>query len=207
MKSHYSTPESARADIEPFLRAWELSAALFDASDKFEFVFERGEIIDRKPTPGPINAKAIIVLSNLTVSAHAHVVRAKYPDPPVGLAVNGDVELMLDCYRMHRADRRSLGDTCYFCLTVLERAAGNRKAAAIKFGIDFAVLSKIGELTTNKGGKEARKIDGAHTDYTATERTWLHEALKMLVRRAAELAHDSNASRKSISMSSLPTIS
>jgi hypothetical protein len=206
MKGHHATAESARAVVEPFLRAWELSAALFDAADSFEFVFQRAEIIDRKPTPGAVHAQVMIALSNLTMTAHAHVGRAKYPDPPVGLARNGDVELMLDCYRMCCADRRRLGDACYFCLTVLERAAGDRRKAAVQFGIDFPVLSKIGELTAQKGGKDARKIDGAHTDYTPAERTWLQEALKTFVRRGAEVAHDPGGARKMITMSDLPKI-
>jgi hypothetical protein len=91
-------------------------------------------------------------------------------------------------------------------LNVLERSAGNRKSAAIQFGIDEDVLRKIGDLTANKGGKEARKFGGVHADFTPAERIWLQEVLKMVVRRAAEVEFDPKAARKKITMSSLPTI-
>jgi hypothetical protein len=45
MSTHHATPESARAIVEPFLRVWELEAALFNANDNFEFAFERCEVI------------------------------------------------------------------------------------------------------------------------------------------------------------------
>jgi hypothetical protein len=73
-KDHYATSESARAVVEPFLRAWELSAALFSVVDKFEFLFEYGDVIDRSPTPGIISAKAMAYGVG-TMTADAHVRR------------------------------------------------------------------------------------------------------------------------------------
>ena len=78
--------------------------------------------------------------------------------------------------------------------------------AAEIFGIARPVLQKIGELTAKKGGKEARKIDGAYSDFTSAERTWLHQVLKVLLRRAAEVAYDSNARLNQITMQNLPPI-
>jgi hypothetical protein len=206
MKNHYSSSEIARTVVEPFLRAWELSATLFDAADNFQFVFQHPEIIDLKPTPGVIAAQGISMNIRGSVTAIAHVKRGQYPSPPTGLARDANVELMLDCYRMWRADRRRLSDAGYFCLTVLERAAGNRKAAAKQFGIVLEILSKIGQLTAQKGGSEARKVEGSHTDFTPAERTWLQEALKMLVRRAAQVAYDKNAAIVPIRLSDLPPL-
>jgi hypothetical protein len=37
-------------------------------------------------------------------------------------------------------------------------------------------------------------MDGAHIDFTVAERTWLEQALKLLIRRAAEVAHSPGAS-------------
>jgi hypothetical protein len=65
--------------------------------------------------------------------------------------------LAYDRYLIYWADRKGLGAACYFCLTVLAQAAGNRLAAAKQFGIASSVLSKIGEVTTNQGGNEASR--------------------------------------------------
>ena len=206
MKGYYATSEAARALVEPFLRAWELSAALVDASDNFEFVFEASEIVDREPASGVIGAGGAGMAGQSTLSAYARTKRGKYPDPPVRLTCDADVDLIFECYRRYCAGHRSLSDACYFCLTVLERAAGSRRDAAAHFGIDFSVLTKIGELTAQKGGREARKISGAGVDFTSAERTWLHQAMKMLARRAAEVAYDPTANQNYIGIGHLPPI-
>jgi hypothetical protein len=206
MKAHHATVESARAVVDPFLRAWELSAALFDPSDNFEFVLQHPEIIDRRPNPGVSSAVGVAMAGKMTVSIQSHTTHGKYPDAPVNLAHNADVESILHAYRTCCAGLRNLSDASYFGLTVLERAAGGRNDAAEMFGIDPAILNMIGKLTAQKGGKEARKSSGTHAEFTLAERTWLQAALKILVRRVAEVAHDSSANRNRISMSDLPPI-
>jgi hypothetical protein len=117
--------------------------------------------------------------------------------------------MMLCCYRMYCDRRRTISDACYFCLTVMERAAGDRAKAAVKYNINKKVLDKIGELTANKGGKEARKIRGALDEYTMAERTWLENVMKMLIRRAVEAAYDSyesNAKQRRIGLNDLPPL-
>jgi hypothetical protein len=206
-KEHHATAESARAVVEPFLRAWELQFALFSAADKFEFAFQNSEVIDRKPTPGGLHARAIEVTSASIVSAHMHVSRASYPDPPVGLARDDNVDLMLIRYRGWCEGRRPLGEAAYFCLTVLRLAAGNGKSAvAQQFGISLPVINKFGKLTDAKGGREARKAKGAKNEFTNAERIWLQEVMKTIIRRAAEVAYDPRATRKQITMADLPSL-
>jgi hypothetical protein len=60
MKDHHPTTESARAVVEPFLRAWELKSTLFSVTDKLEFVFQNADVIDRKPERGALNAQITI---------------------------------------------------------------------------------------------------------------------------------------------------
>jgi hypothetical protein len=207
-KKHHSTTESARAVAESYLNVWEVSAALFDAADRFEFAFKNADVVDRNPTPRSrqVLGAALIESDDDFMSASAHVVRVNYPSPPVGLALNSTVELLYDRYRMYCEDRKGLGAACYFCLTVLQRAAGSRGAAAKKFGIALSVLNKIAELSTNKGGKEARKVVGAYADLTPGEGAWLEKVLKVLVRRAAEVAYDARSNGNQITMSDLPPI-
>ena len=206
MKDHYPTREAARAEVDPFLRAWELKATLdFDATDKFEFVFENAEIVDRMPTHGALCAQGFADGDGFA-SADAHSQRSKYPDPPVRLVVDGNVDLMLYCYRMYREDRRGLAEVAYFCLTVLEHSAGGRKPAAQSFGIALPVLSKLALLSSEKGGRAARKAIGAQSEFTDKERAWLEAVMKVIIRRASEVAFDRKANQKPITLADLPPL-
>jgi hypothetical protein len=201
MKDHHPTTELARDAIEPFLRAWEVKSTL-DFGDKFEFLFAHADIIDRRPTRG-VYAQVIESTTSFDI-VHAHVSRARYPEPPVGWGYDSNVGLMHTCYRMYREGRSRLGDTAYFCLTVLEHAAGDRRRAAHHFAIALPVLNKLGELTAEKGGMDARKAKGAQKEFTSAERIWLEETLKTIIRRASEVAYDSRARPGQITMADLP---
>ena len=111
----------------------------------------------------------------------------------------------MDCYRAYHSNRRTLADAAYFSLTVLERAAGKRKNAATRFAIDEQVLRKIGELTGQKGGIDARKAKGTVAEFTPNERAWLEQSLKVMLRRCAEVANSSGPHRV-IGMSDLPPL-
>ena len=206
MKSHYATAQAARDEVEPFLRAWELSAALKSGPGEIQFDYENASIVDRKPTPGAaLQAEAaMIVVSGM--QANAIVGRGKYPDPPAGLLCDATVDLMFDRFCRYRTGRTTLADAAYFCLTVLEMNAGGRAAAAQRFSVAATVLGTLGRLAGSKGGKEARKGPGAQSDFSAAERTWLEEAIKLLIRRAAEVAHDPVVSRSQITMAELPSL-
>jgi hypothetical protein len=91
------------------------------------------------------------------------------------------------------------------CLMVPEMNAGGRSAAQ-RYSVATTVLGTLGRLAGSKGGKEARKGPGAQSDFTAAERIWLEEAIKLLVRRAAEVAHDPTVSRPQITMAELPSL-
>ena len=93
----------------------------------------------------------------------------------------------------------------YFCMTVLERAAGGRHAMPIKFGIDLNVANTLGHLVSEKGGAEARKNRGRSHEFTAGERNWIEQATKRMIRRAAEVAHDPDAAASQIAMGDLPS--
>jgi hypothetical protein len=82
MKSHHATVDAARAEVEPFLRAWELTAALEFRPGQFELACDRATIIDRNPTSGGslFAVRADFMLAVELVKAQ--VKRSKYPDPP-----------------------------------------------------------------------------------------------------------------------------
>jgi hypothetical protein len=80
-----------------------------------------------------------------------------------------------------------------------------RKNAALHFCVDADVLMKVGELSTTKGGPDARKAEGASEDFTEKDRVWLESALKALIRRAAQKVHSSEGWQK-ITMDDLPSL-
>ena len=206
MTSHYATAQAARDEVEPFLRAWELSAALNAAPGEIQFDYEKASIVDRKPSPGVAIQGEAAMIAVTGMQAHATVGRGKYPDPPAGLLCDPDVDLMFDRFCRYRTGRTTLADAAYFCLTVLERSAGDRSAAVQRYSVAATVLGNLGRLAGKKGGKEARKSIGAQSDFSGAERTWLEEAMKLLIRRAAEVAHDPAASRSQITMAELPSL-
>jgi|SRR6266496_4053921 len=209
MKSHYATVDDARTEVEPFLRAWELTAALQFGPGEFRFAYDRATIIDRNPTPGAtIHAAVGIDLGSATATATAHIGRSKYPAPPVGIARDVAVELMFERYCRYRAGGTTLADAANFCLTVLKTSAagGRRRDAGTRYAVAKAVLSKLGDLAANKGGNEARKAGGAHAAYTAAERHWLEETIKRIILRAGEVACDPSAARPQIAMTDLPSL-
>jgi hypothetical protein len=65
----------------------------------------------------------------------------------------------------------------------------------------------LGELAAIKGGMEARKADAVQAGYTPAERDWLTKIIPLIIRRAAETAFDSGASRPQITMADLPKLS
>ena len=109
-------------------------------------------------------------------------------------------------YLGHRQGREPLPAMAYFCLTVLELAAGGRKEAATTYGIDVDVLRKIGELTSgSRSGPDARKASHAPT-LNDGERRFLHQAVKAVIRRVAERAHSPAGNPPTISWPDLPPL-
>jgi hypothetical protein len=203
---HYASVEEARGAVESFLRAWELSAALQNGPSDVRFVYDRAEVIDRKPTPGAIHAASLFVSAPMFGTPTVHESRAKYPEPPIGISRDATVDLMFKRYCVYREGRTILPEAANYCLTVLIGTTGGRKAAASYFEIALRVLRKLGELSARKGGEEARKFDGSHLDFTSSERRWLKKVLLTIIKRAAEKAFDPAASRPQITMSDLPPL-
>lgn len=205
MKDHFASEEAAREAVGPFIRAWEMTAALERGPGEFDLLFKNGEIIDRDPTSGVVQAVGSI-LAISSVRAQGVVGRASYPGPPSGVAVNDDVEAMFRRYGQYREGKETLAGMAYFCLTVLEDSASRRTAAAKKYSVAKTVLNTLGRLTEEKGGADARKSKGIAHEFTGAERVWLDEVVKTLVRRAAEVEYDPSQDRPLIGMAILPSL-
>ena len=208
MKSHYATWEEARLAVEPTLRAWELDQALEYGPRTIEFIYERSEIVDRAPVPGhyslmaePLHFKVESGTPKLTVNFGA------FPVPAQNLARNEIVDHMFERYCLYKQGGTLLADAVNFCLTSLATPCGGAKKIPEHYRVHEKVVSKIGDLAANKGGREARKGKGVVAAYSDVERQWLEAAMIVLIRRAAEVAFNPQCVPCVISMKDLPRLS
>ena len=217
LKTHYATEDAALKAIGPYIRSWELEAALEGRPGQFGLRFQRSEIIDRNPsppTPGKINVNAFPITFRFDVPNTVSVTKTSpkpYPSPPPSELKldpdDPDVLTMFHRYQGYLEHREKLPAMAYFCLTILEKylCRGRPKAAA-KYGIDLEVLKEVGNLTANKGGPAAaRKAqkEGIGNPLTMEEIRFLTQAVKAMIRRVAEVAHDPDQSRPQITKADL----
>ena len=204
---HYASADDARAVLDPYLRAWEIQAALAVSTPSLQFEYQRAEVIDRHPSPGVVSAPLVINMSIFpTVSIKAVVGLATFPSPAQANRCDEATERMYRRLMGIWADGNYVTSDGYYILTEAEDRFGSRRAAARTLNIDVTVLNKIGELTSRAGGQRARKALGASRPLTSKELTWLKAALRALVLRSLE--HDANQSSglPLIEMADLPTI-
>jgi hypothetical protein len=208
MKSHYATREQARLAVEPLLRAWELDQALEYGPRTIEFIYERSEMVDRAPMAGhysliaePAHYKHTFGEAKLTLGF------AAFPVPAQNLARNDVVDHMFERYCLYKQGGTLLGGAADFCLTCLGTASGGRKQISERYLIHEKVLKKIGELAATKGGREARKGEGISKEFTDKERGWLEAAMKLLIRRAAEVTFNQGQVLAQITLKDLPSLS
>lgn len=205
LKNHYAEESAARESVEEYIRVWEFDACLNNGPDSFKLRFDKAEIEDRNPTPGEVSLHFSTTLPapifSFTLTRRLPV----YPSPPSGLAINPDVQTMYDRYMNYRQGHEPLSSMAYFCLTVLENSAGGRKASAQKYQIAKRVLEKIGYLSSEKGGSEARKAGGV-TEELTEEGRFLKQAIEKIIRRMAEKTCDPTAELDKISLTDLQNV-
>jgi len=182
-----------------------ICTSLNQGPGEFELVFSDAVIEDRNPTPGvfSVRSTAMVMVGG---TASVAIGRGKYPQPTKGIAMNADVEAMAGRYLRYRENKDTLAGMAYFCLTVLEQAAGDRNGIPARFGVSSSIVKTLGRLTGEKGGAEARKGMGRPHEFTGEERNWIDQAVKRLIWRAAEVAHNPAAAQTQITMADLPKL-
>lgn len=111
-----------------------------------------------------------------------------------------------DRIRAFASREEPLSSVAYWCLTLLEEAAGSRRAAAELYGISYTVLQMLGRLSSEHGGVEGRKA-AARDEFTEDERYWLEVMLTRVLERVGLMAIGvSLDSLDPIDLSSLPSI-
>ncbi len=190
--------------------SWELYVGLERGPGVFGLKYHAVKVIDRDPEPGANPQGNITVTLGAAIDARAELKLGAYHPPAGGLTVTPDIELMHYRFMRYLRGRETLATMANLCLTTLEKGTGatkgKRPAAASKYGVELAVLDRLGDLAANAGGRDARKYDGVNRDFTSAEEQWIEKAVKMLIRRAAEVAYDPTASRRPITMADLPTL-
>jgi hypothetical protein len=206
MTTHFPTPEEARVTVDPFLRAWELDAAIQRGRSVLKFTYVRADVADRAVNPdelAPLRVEAVDLVM-LGDAATVVVTLRQYPDPPSGFATTPLLELVWARFERYREGKDSLFGMASTCLTALEKDAGDRRKAAAKFGIDFKVLSKLGHLAATRGSVEdARKFTAATQPATDEERAWIEAALCAIMKRIGETAA---GVRGRLTLSALPPL-
>ncbi len=205
-KCHYATAEEAKEAAEGFVRRWEFEAALRTQSGAFRLVYERARIIDRDPPPAPpgsVNPDPIFWSFHMPEVQVTVTKRwATYPELPLDPAIDPDdprTKRMLFRLDLYRLGREPLGTMANFCLTVVTPARRH-------YQISKKVISEVGRLTANKGGAEARKVDGLDEPFTSEEIAFLEAAVTAFIRRAAKKAADPNRDLPCVTMADLPKL-
>ena len=201
IKEHYASEAAARSAVEAhYIPNWEFVAGLARGPNAFTLCFDRSEIVDRNPPPGPPPLSAHARTGGITSSANlAPPTPPAFPETPhVAIKRNPDIDSMYQRYLGHLEGREPLSGMAYFCFTVLQRMGGGRTDAARHFGVSNNVLDRIRTLSAYKGGANARKEDGRRAPYTPEEERFLRSAIRTLIHRAAEVACGPNPRRRKI---------
>jgi hypothetical protein len=209
MLQHFPTEAEARASVDPFLRAWEISHGINGGRAELHFVFDHSEIIDRAPLlPGEFRLNT--TLAPLTLTGHAVTVRLKrkaYPAPPQRFVASDAVELTWSRYQRYKNGEEPLYSMAFACMTVIGAGArgGGRRDAASRYNIDLDVLNKLGDLSSDRGTpQEARKITPNLQRATSDEIAWLEAVVPALIRQVGIV--EGGGSPAQLTMSDLPPV-
>ena len=174
--------------VDDFLRSWELDDALLKGRRIIKFNFYDAKIIN------PNNPNETIIPSTfgiiLGLASEIRVGYHFYPNPPNMFNISPDVLTLWQRYEGYLENHEPLSSMAYFCLTLLQWRAGNRKNAAKKYKIDFKILTRLGILTAeNKGNeKNAQKLKAgkSFSPLTSIEVEWIKAALIAIIRRVGK---------------------
>ena len=217
-REHYASTQEAREAFEGFIRNWEFEAAVESGSRQFQLRYMDADIIDRNPTPSPgvVDASVTFRAGIPRISIKARVGKARYPSPPdkLGLDSSNPPSLaMVSRLDRYHQGRETLAAMSYFCFTVMtdsaKAATGTtyaRKAVKDYYEIAEDLQREVSNLSTNRGGSEARKSDGLQQEFNVEERRFLLAAIQAFTRRVAEKATNPSASLKMLTPADMPPL-
>lgn len=207
LKEHYASEEAARFAVEAdYIPNWEFIVGLERGPNAFTLRFDRSEIVDRHPPPGPPALRGLATIGPFkAVGRLAPPAPSAFPEPPpADIKRSPDVDSMYSRYLGHLEGREPLPGMAYFCLTVFESMAGDSSSKAARhFGVSKNILRRVRKLSAYKGGAGARKQDGRDAPYTPDEERFLRSVIRTLMRRAAEVEHGQDPCRREITLTDI----
>ncbi len=212
-KVRYGAPEAAKKVVDEYVRAWEIHEALQSGRATVGFELRSARIVDR--TGSEVSEYVVSRFATLRAVRRAPERRNSYPEPPEAFAASPDTEAMWQRYERYLEGREPLLSMAYACLSRLEFAARNapgkqaRKRVERAYGIEEAVLRRLGELTANLGDEaEARKLHAGSQNRPPDdkERTWIEAAVRALIRRSGEHDADPQRTLPQVTMADLPRL-
>ena len=194
LKEHYPNWQEAHQAIQPFIQQWELRAALMSGPGTFTLKFKRVEMIDRRPTPGATSVSLDPITYEITLRQPTLTVSRQYPVPPSERRMkldDPDVQTMLNRYMGYRQGREWLPSMAYFCWEVfVKRLGANEKHAAEKHKISHKLIRRVRNLSSNKGGDQARHQSGIYKPLDQAEVQFLEKSVAAMIIRGAIVAAD-----------------
>jgi hypothetical protein len=210
LKRSFTTIEQARAAVEPYLRAWELCAALENDMNDIHFSYKTATISHfNSQSDSSRTLIAVIVDEADSIAAELsvtfHVPQSDYPKPPAHFRISREVELLWRRYQEYLQGREPLLTMAYFCLTLIEKNAGGRTQAAKNLSVSEKILNKLGEVTSKAGdATSARKWNPTNLPLSATEAKWVKAVIKAIIKRLGETSD--NHSLPVLTMSDFPEL-
>ena len=209
-KEHYASVTEALIAAGDFARNWELDVVLRTQPGQFSLVFNRPEIIDRNPTPGVAELSMHARSGKPFMQASLTAIAPVYPEPPSQVTLghdDDDVVLLLNRYSNYRKGKEPVASMAYFCSTMLTKRLPTGESRGDKLKVGGKVQRAIRRLSSKHGGQMgARKWDATTIELEASEVSFLEQAVKLIIRRVAEVARDETHQLPTITLADLPKI-
>ena len=209
-KDHYASVADALIPARDFVGNWELDVVLQTQPGQFSLVFDHPEIIDRNPTPGIARISMHARSGTPSVQVSLTAIAPVYPEPPSQLTLghdDNDVVILLNRYNNYHKGKEPLASMAYFCSTILNERLPTGETRGDKLNVSRRVHKEIRKLSSRQGGPiGARKWDATTVDLNASEVNFLEQAVKLIIRRVAEMARDETHQLPTITLADLPKI-
>jgi len=214
VRFQFKTPmeeAAARNVVNGYIDRWEFFIRLKPWLDAFELRFKFAEHYNDESQPN-VHSRTTIESTYIHDNAQATWQASEHPRFPSEEQLRTNISDPV-VQNMHRRfmgylqDGQLLAGMAYFCVDSIEeeawrryeereRQAGRnnvkrpkvRKLAAKEFDIKLERLDRVGKLSSERGGQEARKARGVGKEFTAEERKFLECAVIEMIEKAAAAA-------------------
>jgi hypothetical protein len=184
---HFGSELAARTQLEPLLRAWELSAALQYQRGVLEFKFLAGQIQREAPRAGAIELHGTAMAVSGSSAILTLTFEGPHPCPPPAFATDEFVLTFVDLALIAQETPRVLLYIAYSATTCVKARFGDFNAAAVALRIAPNIFSRINELAHTLGVGAERRTGGLRSPpkpISQPEREWILLMLREITRRA-----------------------